>query len=421
MKFKKLSRYIIPNNFQNFVKYFFILNSIIFTFIILLEVFLNVNVKAYYNYNDIFGDFLKAADSLHIVKLWNGINHYDLLLEQKAVHHVVPPFTIFIWAVSSYLIKFFFNKYLFYFLIFIFPIFVIFLYKSIKVKYFFILLLSYPILFAIQRGNVAILVFIFTFFSYYFYIKDKIILSLIFLVLATSLKVTPILFIFLLLDFKKFKESFRILFIFLLILFVFNIIIININILIVDINIYDSTNFFKYIKVYNTYAIYNFGGLFYGSSLYMPILTIIKSINNNLYHLFILINPYFFNFLIFAIIFFIKNNLYSIKYYLNNKYLKLEIITICFILFMPVTGDYYLLFLFLPLIFIPFTFFSDIKKLCYLFLLIPKELINTQIIIGIELPIGAFINPILLLIILFDILNSFNSSRSALGYKISNF
>lgn len=412
MNTKKLFEHFELNNFQSFIRIFFTLNSTIFTIVVLLDVFFNIKISAFSNYIDIFGDFLKAADSLHITKLWEGVNHYDLLLEQKGVHHVVPPFTIFIWALSSYLIKYLLNKYFVYFIIFILPIFILFLYKSFKIKYFFVLLFSYPILMAIQRGNVAILVFICLFLFYFYYKEEKIYFSLFFLVLATSLKVTPLLFFILFFNFNNIKLLIKNVFIFLSMLFTFNILIIYLNPLLVDINIYDSRQFFKYIKAYNTYAIESFGGLKYGSSLYMPILTIIKIINNNLFRLFIKINPYLFNLFIFTIIYFIKNKINSIRFYFNNDNIKLELITICFILFMPVTADYYLLLLFLPLIFIPYSYFSEIKKISYLLLLIPKEIINTKYFIGIELPIGAFINPILLLIILFDILKIFNESKA---------
>jgi hypothetical protein len=79
---------------------------------------------------------------------------------------------------------------------------------------------------------------------------------------------------------------------------------------------------------------------------------------------------------------------------------------------MPVTADYYLLLLFIPLILIPFQHFSFQKKICYFLLLLPKEIINTNIFIGKDLPIGAFVNPILLTIILFDILNLINFNKS---------
>jgi hypothetical protein len=412
----KLTNYLIPNSINSFLKTFFILNSIIFTIIVLLNVFFDIKIVAYTDYTDIFGDFLKAADSLHITKLWDGENYYDFLLEKKGIHHVVPPFTIFIWAISSYAIKYFLNKYLFYFIFFVLPLCILFIYKSLKFKNFYILLFSYPILIAIQRGNVAILVFIFLFSSFYFFKKEKIITSIFFLILATSLKVTPLLFILLLFDYKNIKKSIKIFLIFILTLLTFNILIIFLNKLLVNRNIYDSMNFFKYLKVYNSYAIEKLGGLRYGSSLYMPILTSFKVFSNNLFRYFTLLNPYLFNLLIFTIFFFIKNKINSIKYYLNDENIKLELITICFLLFMPVTADYYLILLFLPLIFIPFSYFSNIKILAYLLLLIPKEIINTNIFIGKDLPVGAFINPILLLLILFDILKIFNFSEKLPKY-----
>ena len=66
-------------------------------------------------------------------------------------------------------------------------------------------LLSYPMLFVINRGNFEILVFILLYFFEYFLIKKKYLTSATYLALAISLKIFPAVFLIIFLSFKKFK------------------------------------------------------------------------------------------------------------------------------------------------------------------------------------------------------------------------
>jgi hypothetical protein len=404
------------NSFEEFIKKVFFANLVLMSFDFLLYVFFDEPIISYYFNIDRFADFLKAADSLHIAKMWNGFNFYDYNLTNKNIHHVVPPATIFFWAISSYIVKIGISKYVVYFSFFILPFIILYSIRDKFVnnsKYLYLLIFTYPILISIQRGNVATLVFFFLTLSI-IYKKKKLFLSIFYFIISVSFKVTP--FIFIMQYFKNSKINFIKIFVLILItLLALNTLIVIIDTRIVDTKIYNSLNFFTYLRSYNEAAIENLAGLRYGSSIYMPITTLIKVTNENLFQSFIKLNPYLFNFLLISILLIlsiIKNKLHFLNNLFFNEDIRLEFICISFILFMPVTADYYLLLLFIPLILIPFQHFSFQKKICYFLLLLPKEIINTNIFIGKDLPIGAFVNPILLTIILFDILNLINFNKS---------
>jgi hypothetical protein len=410
-----ISNKIQINSFEEFIKKVFFANLVLMSIDFLLYVFFDEPINSYYLNVDRFADFLKAADSLHIVKMWNGFNFYDYNLINRNIHHVVPPSTIFLWALSSYIVKLGISKYIIYFSFFVLPFVILYSIRAKFInnsKYLYLLFITYPILISIQRGNVATLVFFFLILSIIYSNKNKVI-SIIYFIISVSFKVTP--FVFVIQYFKNSKANFLKLFLLIIItLITYNILIINIINKIVDTKIYNSLNFFIYLKSYNEAAIENLAGLRYGSSIYMPIITIIKIINENIFQSFIKLNSYLFNFILITTLLsisLIKNNILLLNNLFLNENKRLELICISFILFMPVTADYYLLLLFIPLLLIPFHDFSFQKKICYFLLLLPKEIINTNIFIGKDLPIGAFINPVLLTIILFDILKIFNFSE----------
>jgi len=73
---------------------------------------------------------------------------------------------------------------------------------------FIITFITFPFLFAIDRGNIEIYVFLFSFFGVYAYFKNNIKTASFFLILATAIKIYPgIFFLFYLRD-KKYKEFF---------------------------------------------------------------------------------------------------------------------------------------------------------------------------------------------------------------------
>lgn len=411
-----LSKKLQINSFEEFLNKVFLANVFLMAIDLLLYVFFDEPIISYYLNIDRFADFLKAADSLHIVKMWQGFNFYDYNLINKNVHHVVPPSTIFLWALSSYIVKIGISKYIVYFSLFVLPFIILYFIRdkfTNNSKKLYFLFFTYPIIISIQRGNVATLVFFFLILSIIYRNKYKI-LSILYFIVSVSFKVTPIIFI--IQYFKKSKINFiKTVLIIIISLIAYNFIIINIDTNIVDTNIYNSLHFFIYLKSYNEAAIEKLAGLRYGSSIYMPIITIIKVINENLFQSFIKLNSYIFNLFLISlmiILSLIKNKVLFINNLFSNIDTRLEFTSISFLLFMPVTADYYLLLLFIPLLLIPFHNFTYLKKICYLLLLLPKEIINTNIFLGKDLPIGAFINPILLILILFDILQIFNFSKA---------
>ncbi len=93
-------------------------------------------------------------------------------------------------------------------------IFMYYVYKSmgkaseIKLRdYFVFTFLTYPFLFAIDRANNEIVLFLFLALFIYFYQKEKYILSAFFLSLAISMKIYPAIFLILFVTDKKYKEA----------------------------------------------------------------------------------------------------------------------------------------------------------------------------------------------------------------------
>jgi hypothetical protein len=403
------------NTFDEFLRKVFFANILIVAIDLLLYIFFDDPINCYYLREDRFADYFKAIDSLQIVNTWEGFNFYEFNLTKNNIHHVVPPLTIFFWAVSGYIIKLNISKYTLFVLFYICPFVFLYLLRhkfKNKSKYLYLLIFSYPILISIQRGNVATLVFFFLFLSL-LYRDKKLLGSILLLVISISFKITPVIF---LINFYRRKISLflKLILIVALSLVGLNFCVIFFNTLIVNTQIYNSLDFFHYLKAYNESAIENLGGLRFGSSLYMPIITIAKVLNESFFQQLISINSYGFNLFIicFIVLFsFLKNGSSGlIKLFLNNNS-RLELSCISFILFMPVTADYYLLVLFIPILLIPFNVLSTLQKFCYLCLLIPKEVINTNIIIGKDLPIGAFLNPMFLILILLHSLNLLNFSK----------
>ena len=161
--------------------------------------------------------------------------------------------------------------------------------------------------------------------------------------------------------------------------------------------IYDYRLFFTAQKTYESPMIENFGGLNYGSSIYMPIRYFLQYpiFKNSIFSTISQINPYFVCFLIslpFTILILLKNKI-NLDF---NKFLELT--TIYITLFTPITGDYYLLLLLIPLLIIKNDYFSRIKQFLYIAILLPK------IFIYHGKTISTFVNPLLLLILLVVIL-----------------
>lgn len=160
-------------------------------------------------------------------------------------------------------------------------------------------------------------------------------------------------------------------------------------------DIYNYKFFFTSQLKYSNLMIENNGGLNFGNSIYVPIKFILSNyFSKNLYSInFLNYSPYIIS--IFLSLPFVLIFLYQliIKKYINN-YVLLEFLSICFLLFTPISADYYLIILFLPLLFNDFNFFNPTKKLLYIIILLPKVLTFNNV------TISSFINPTLLILLL---------------------
>jgi hypothetical protein len=387
----------IFSNKINSLKYFFIFYHKIFYMICLTFIFINAisgNSFIILNENDIFADFFKVMDSLKIINCWDGYNPY---LNNDLGLNFLPPFSIFLYSFFATLIKLTSIRYKYFYFIFLISIFLslfTLLKNRLSGKDFLLLLFTYPILINIQRGNFAILVFLFLLAA--FIHKENKYKSMFFLSLSICIKITPFIFILPLLIGDTFNNILKkILLIIIFIIFINYISIVYINYLSLN-DIYNYKLFFTSQFKYSKLMIENNGGLNFGNSFYMPFKFILSKYFSNSVSLNKLLNfsPYSISFFLsfpFLLIFIYQS---IIKKSINNLVL-LEFISICFLLFTPVSADYYLIILFLPLLLNDIKYFSSFKKLLYIIILLPKVLTFNNI------TVSSFINPFLLFLLLF--------------------
>lgn len=251
-----------------------------------------------------------------------------------------------------------------------------------------ILLISYPILFALDRANLEILVFITLFLFTAFYLRKKYILSSILLGISLSLKPFPGIFLILFFTEKKYKEIiFTIITSLILTLIPLatfqNGLLKNLHQL-----IYSLTTYSK------IYAIQN-EGLAFGHSLWglLKFIMIIFLGYPSDAHLSFLLNIYSILTLIALVILFIY-----IKYIEQTFWKKIALLIISLLLFPTVSADYRLLHIFIPLFLFINEKIPSKSDWIYIFLfgllLIPK---NYFLIPDTEISISSAINPIILL------------------------
>ena len=380
------------NSLKKFLTFYHIFFYVIcFTFILITSITGKYFIVIFAH--DIFADFFKVMGGLRIIDCWNGENPY---LDINLGINFLPPFSIFLYSFFATFIKYSSIKYIYFYFIFLVIIFYSFfvLQKNrISGKVFLLMVFTYPFLINIQRGNFAILVFLFLFSSYLH--KRNIFKSIFFLALAICIKITPIVFIIPLLIGESKVNIIRKLILLIIFIFLIN----CVSIIIVDYlllnDIYNYKLFFISQAKYTKLMIENNGGLNYGNSIYMPVKFIIqKYFSNSIFNFkFSQFSPYVISIFLslpFLIIYIYQS---AIQKSIKNSVL-LEFIAICFILFTPVSADYYLVILFLPLLLNDFSYFSLSKKLLYIIILLPKVLILKNI------TVSSFINPLLLVVLL---------------------
>ena len=302
--------------------------------------------------NDRFADILKTSDSFGIADTWPGDNSW-----YRPLLNALPPFQLLLEISFAYIVHFTkLNGLILLFLIYsviVFSLFLIINYKSqisFKKSFFFISILNYGFITFLDRGNSSILTFIFLLLFLVEIDNPK--FSMLGLAISISLKITPIYFFIYVLFYKK--QQFRIyiyylvLYLFLInsfsYLFVSNFYRIKLN------DIYNLNTFLIGGKSYlNTY-LYGGAGIAYGSSL-ITFFSFLLLILNSLLHItdniplplsqlsfLLLLSSYFF-------IYLYRN------FFFKEKFHLLLFVFVTFLLFSPVTGDYYLSYLVLPFLY----------------------------------------------------------------------
>ena len=391
------------NNISSFLRTMF--------FLVLLACFYNTiatSIGLGFPYNtflfipeDVFADFFKVMDALKIVKTWPAINEY----QQIGINHM-PPFAISIYVWMAYCIKFLsFTRVTTYLLIFVLPLLLLLL-KSTRFvnqsRYWFLILFSYPVLVVLTRGNVALLVFVCL--AFFILQIDNIIVSMLCLAIATSIKITPVIFIvyFLVCHFDNWKRMLAGVAVFVLFMGIINYLAVILVSATLSPTVYDPFYFLKAIGKYENIYIEQFQGLRYGSSFYMAFRYIINLLEKHtgigLFKFLLDIKPLLINFTVMLMLvglYLWKFPLQRFKAFILNRYNILKVVSIVLVLFTPVTADYYLTILILPLFFVPFEHFKIPEKLFYLLVLIPKNYFFYHFI-----SLQVFINPLLLLAML---------------------
>lgn len=367
-----------------FFSYLFAYLAVVCFILTVLDVFLGVKLNIFFP-NDRFADFYKTIDGLGFAEIWKEETIYDT----GTTLNFIPPFLVFIYYLFAKIILltginkiFIFGGYILVALV----IFTISLKQYVSsILLFFLILISFPILFAIERGNPALLVVGFIFSAIRF--KKNVFISTLFLALAVSIKITPIIFLGLICS-NKLRLLLPQILMFLFWLFTLNIIAIDV----IQVNTlkYDSNLFFSSLKIYEKIYLINGAGLNFGSSLISPFFLFVSHYFPNIF----LPNPYIISLILFLVICFMVCKKKCWMYLISYSWLRIDILSIAFILFTPVTGNYYLL-LMLGALLIQFNKLNFNELFLYFFLFVPKLFI----IRGFE--IGAFINPLLLLVLLY--------------------
>ena len=205
--------------------------------------------------------------------------------------------------------------------------------------------LTYPFLFVVDRANIEVFVFIFLYMFIHFYRMQKILLSIVFLSCAISMKLFPAVFVILLLSDRKYKEAVYTCFLVMLIS--------TIGYFSYDGNMVENIR--AHMTTLNFYSMaYSIGneGLYFGNSLWGPVkLMIIGSgikctpaLATKVYSISVMI--------LFAII--------SVYIIFKEKifWKKIALLVFSMNLFPFVSGDYKLIHIFLPL----FLFINDENK-----------------------------------------------------------
>jgi len=266
-----------------------------------------------------------------------------------------------------------------------------------------IFLIAYPMLFALDRANIEIFVFLFVgLFVYFYFYKSNYILAAIFLGLAISMKLYPGVFILFFLRDKKFKQLIVLLIVCVLVSFIPLLIFkggftVNLRQMLANMrNFSSSYNGVAGLQHNNTlYGLLCIS--FYGFAVIFRNISFSDLTSLGLYEM--LMKPY----LILVIILFLLIVLFIIKTKMRDS-LAYLLLTVCMIIFPNISYDYKLIFIIPALIFyiknieneMPNKFTNAVIILINL-LLIPKD----YIVIIADVTSNVLLNSIIFIVIMF--------------------
>ncbi|MEJ0055055.1 MAG: hypothetical protein WDN75_05015 [Bacteroidota bacterium] len=286
----------------------------------------------------------------------------------------------------------------------------------------FLALCSYPMIFAIDRGNLAIVVFVALLFAL---CSESLIYSTMAVAIAASFKLTPSIFLIpiLLAEPLSTQRLRKGVLLFAGWFFALNLTAILINGHFLTPHVYNPAVLLGEITGhYNNRYVDAMAGLGYGSSLYMP--TVYIFYQQALHAFFVAhFRPLTLAVIVgagIAILGLWKRTFMELTHFLMTKQKMTFIICICFVLFMPVTGDYYLLIMLLPLLVYPKMYYSVSYFLLYGALLGAKTFFYVDYINYTNISIQVFINPVILLILLmaeFDVIGPVTRSSDQASLK----
>ena len=383
-------------------KHILILAFIILSINILFNVLLAYNGMGY-PYDtfllspiDRFGDFFQALDGFNIVDTWGG-DHADFVYFNNFL-----PLSASLYFISGKLIELSGNKHvviIIYYIIVLGVTFYMAKRAGNSVPIILLALLSYPMIFALDRGNIAMVVFLFILFSV---ITENIVLSTLAIAMATSIKLTPIIFLapILLSRAISLRWIVQVVSLFIGWFVIITLVCIQVNGRFLTPTSFDP--FFLFSQPLSAYAqnhVDKMAGLGYGSSLYMPMTYLTGKLR---------VLPWFdayqiplFVLAIIGCVLLIKQRfIYTLNYLIDTKNMVF-ISCISFVLFMPVTGDYYLLVMLIPLLAFPQSSYSLGYVIVFGLLLGAKNLPYVDFIEHVPISLQVFLNPLLLLILMF--------------------
>ena len=274
--------------------------------------------------------------------------------------------------------------------------------NTIKIILVISIFISYPVIFSIDRMNLEMYLFLFTLGFIFFYLKKKYFIAILFLSFAICMKLYPILFLLLFLEDKNYK-AIRDTIITCLLLTILSLVVLkggitsNINLLLSNLSHFN-----------NTYS--GPSGLQHNASIYgfikivvIGILSFIfkytKEASNSSTNLILKI-PY----LIFVIVYFSIISCY-VLFIEKTFWKKVFLITSMTILLPHVSFDYKLLTILIAIIlFINSSDFekkSEFYSIAFAILILP----NNYFYLNYDISIGVIINPIIMLLITYKILN----------------